>query len=56
MNTYLNDLGVQVSILAGIVILIAGVIASSWFIGGLAVVWLIATIAAVANASRKGGL
>lgn len=52
MQTYLNNLGIQVSILAGIVILIAATIAPSWYIAGIATVWVIVTIVAVAKAGE----
>ncbi|MBM4580943.1 hypothetical protein LRM64_19500 [Prescottella equi] len=55
MNAYMNDTGIRVSILAGIVVLIAAIIAPSWYIAALAAVWLIVTIIAIGKVNRTGG-
>lgn len=55
MNPYLNNLGIRVSILAGIVILIAAIITPNWYIAALAVVWAVATAVAIAKARPNDG-
>ncbi|WP_238840796.1 hypothetical protein [Prescottella equi] len=55
MNPYLNNTGVRVSILAGIVVLLAAIVAPSWYIAGLAVVWAIASAIAINKARPNNG-
>ncbi|MFC9786402.1 hypothetical protein [Rhodococcus sp. NPDC127528] len=55
MKTYVNSPGVRASILAGIVVLIAAIVAPSWYIAALAVVWLIVTTVAVVKVNHQGG-
>lgn len=55
MNPYLNNTGVRVSILAGIVVLLAALVAPSWYIAAVAVVWAIVTIVAIGKARPRNG-